>query len=135
MPSAAERPRDPGLAAERTALAWQRMALGFTTLAAVTLAGAAHGHAPGLVLPAAGLFAIAAAVWLHARRRVGDPQTPTTGRPLALLAAAAAAAALVAAVMAVARPGCPPAPASWPGRAAAFAGGRVDRVGSGPDVL
>src|SRR3954470_19471038 len=105
MASAAERPRDPGLAAERTALAWQRMALGFTTLAAVTLAGAAHGHAPGLVLPAAGPFAIAAAVWLHARRRVGDPQTPTTARPLALLAAATAAAALAGGGVGVGRPG------------------------------
>jgi uncharacterized membrane protein YidH (DUF202 family) len=105
MPSAAERPRDPGLAAERTALAWQRMALGFTTLAALTLAAAAHRNAPRLVLPAAALFAVAAAVWLHARRRVGAPDTPTTARPLALLAAATVAAALVAAVMAVVRPG------------------------------
>jgi uncharacterized membrane protein YidH (DUF202 family) len=105
MPSAAERPRDPGLAAERTALAWQRMALGFTTLAAVTLAAAAHRNAPRLVLPAAALFVVAAAVWLHARRRVADPAVPTTARPLALLAAATVVAALVAAVMAVVRPG------------------------------
>jgi uncharacterized membrane protein YidH (DUF202 family) len=105
MPSAADRPRDPGLAAERTALAWQRMALGFTTLAAVTLAGAAHRNAPRLLLPAAALFVVAAAVWLHARRRVADPGVPTTARPLALLAAATVAAALVAAVMAVVRPG------------------------------
>src|SRR5919202_4889249 len=105
MPSADERMPDPGLAAERTALAWQRMALGFTTLAAVTLAAAAHRHAPRLVLPAVGLFAVAAAIWLHARRRVADPGIPTTARPLALLAAATMAAALVAAVMAVVRPG------------------------------
>jgi uncharacterized membrane protein YidH (DUF202 family) len=105
MPSAAERPRDPGLAAERTALAWQRMALGFTTLAAVTLAAAAHRNAPRLVLPAAGLFAVAAGVWLYARRRVADPGTPTTARPLALLAVATVAAAVVAAVMAVVRAG------------------------------
>src|SRR3954454_14975695 len=105
MPSAAERPRDPGLAAERTALAWQRMALGFTTLAALTLAAAAHRKAPGLVLPAAALFAVAAAVWLHARRRVGASGTPTTARPLGLLTAATVAAALVAAVLAVVRPG------------------------------
>src|ERR687890_764188 len=50
------------------------------------------------------LFAIAAAVWVHARRRVGAPDTPTTARPLALLAAATVTAALVAAVMAVVRP-------------------------------
>jgi uncharacterized membrane protein YidH (DUF202 family) len=104
MRSAAERPRDPGLAAERTALAWQRAALGFTTLAAVTLAAAAHRHALRLVLPAVGLFAVAAAVWLHARRRVADPGKPTRARPLALLAAATAAAAIVAVVMAVGRP-------------------------------
>src|SRR3954453_22406426 len=105
MPSAAEHRRDPGLAEERTALAWQRMALGFTTLAAVALAGAAHRHAAWLVLPAVALFVVAAAVWLHARRRVGDPAVRTTARPLALLAAATVAAALVAAVMAVVRPG------------------------------
>jgi uncharacterized membrane protein YidH (DUF202 family) len=105
MRSAAERPRDPGLAAERTALAWQRAALGFTTLAAVTLAAAAHRHAPRLVLPAAGLFAVAGAVWLHARRRVAAPGIPTTARPLALLAAATTAAAIVAVLMAVGRPG------------------------------
>src|SRR3954471_18212110 len=108
MPSAAERPRDPGLAAERTALAWQRMALGFTTLAALTLAAAAHRNAPRLVLPAAALFAVAAAVWLHARRRVGAPDTPTTARPLALLAAATVAAALVAAGTGGVRGGRPP---------------------------
>src|SRR5919202_5084566 len=105
MRSAAERPPDPGLAGERTALAWQRMALGFTTLAAVTLAAAAHLHAPWLVLPAVGLFAVAAAIWLHARRRVADPGLPTTAPPPALLAAATAAAAIVAVGMALRRPG------------------------------
>lgn len=105
MPSAAERPRDRGLAAERTALAWQRTSLGFTTLAAVTLAAAAHRRAAWLVLPAVALFAVAAAVWLHARRRVADPHGPTTGRTLALLGAATGAVALLAAVIAVVRPG------------------------------
>jgi uncharacterized membrane protein YidH (DUF202 family) len=105
MPSAADRRRDPGLAEERTALAWQRMALGFTTLAAVTLAAAAHRQALLLLVPAAALFAVAAAVWRHARRRMADPDVPTTARPLALLAAATAAAGLVAAIMALARPG------------------------------
>jgi uncharacterized membrane protein YidH (DUF202 family) len=105
MPSAADGARDPGLAAERTALAWQRMALGFTTCSALTLAAAAHRHAPWLVGPAAALFTVAATVWFHARRRARAPQTRTTARPLALLAAATVAAALVAAAMALVHPG------------------------------
>jgi hypothetical protein len=77
------------------------MALGFTSLAAVTLAAAAHRDAPWMLAPAAALFVVGAVVWLYARRRAGDPAMPTTTRPLALLAAATAAAGVIAAVMAV----------------------------------
>jgi uncharacterized membrane protein YidH (DUF202 family) len=105
MPSAAEPPGDPGLASERTALAWQRMALGFTSMAAVMLAAAAHRQEPLLIAPSVALFAVAAAVWRYARRRVGDRALGTERRPLALLAIATAAAAVAAAALSLVRPG------------------------------
>jgi hypothetical protein len=77
------------------------MALGFTSLAAVTLGAAAHREAPWMLVPAAALFVVAAAVWLHARRRAVDLSMRTTARPLALLALATAAAAAVAVAMAI----------------------------------
>src|SRR4051794_41840500 len=96
MPSTADPPRDPGLAPERTALAWQRMALGFTSMAAVMLAAAAHRGDPWLLAPSVALFAVAAAVWRYARRRTGDRALRTARPPVALLAYATAAAALAA---------------------------------------
>lgn len=96
MPSAADRPRDPGLAVERTALAWQRMAGGFATLAALTLGGAARRDAPWMVIPAAALLALAVGVYLHSRRRTRGARTD----PHALRALAAAV--FVAGVMAAA---------------------------------
>ena len=105
MPSAARPRPGRGLARERTALAWQRMGLGFTSLAAVTLGAAAHRDAPWMLVPAAALFVVAAAVWLYARRRAGDPSAGTAARPLALLAAATGAAAAIAAAMALIAPG------------------------------
>jgi uncharacterized membrane protein YidH (DUF202 family) len=105
MPSTAEAPRDPGLAAERTALAWQRMALGFTSMAAVMLAAAAHRGDPWLLAPSVALFAVAAAVWRYARRRTGDRALRTARRPVALLAYATAAAAVAAAALSLIRPG------------------------------
>jgi uncharacterized membrane protein YidH (DUF202 family) len=105
MPSAAERgPRDPGLARERTALAWQRMALSFVSLSALTLGAAAHHGAPGLLAPAGLLFAIAGGVWRHARRRVADPSLATAVRPMVMLGAATGAAALIATVLVFVRP-------------------------------
>jgi uncharacterized membrane protein YidH (DUF202 family) len=104
MRSAADPPDDPGLARERTALAWQRMALSFITLAAVTLGAAAHRGEPDLLIPSATLFAVAAAVWRYARRRSADRSLPTAARPVALLAAATALAALAAAILVVVRP-------------------------------
>src|SRR3954470_21845792 len=106
MPSAAEPPRDPGLASERTALAWQRMALGFTSIAAVTLAAAAHRQVPWLIAPSVALFAVAAAVWRYARRRTGDRALRTARRPVALLPSATAAGAAAG--------GAPPGPAAAP---------------------
>jgi uncharacterized membrane protein YidH (DUF202 family) len=100
MPSTAEAPGDRGLARERTALSWQRMALSFTSLAGVTLAAAAHRHRPWLLAPAAAVFVLGAGVWLYSRRRIAAPTIPTERRPLVLLAAAAIAAAAVAAVLA-----------------------------------
>jgi uncharacterized membrane protein YidH (DUF202 family) len=105
MPSAARPRPGRGLARERTALAWQRMALGFTSLAAVMLGAAAHRDAPWMLGPAALMFVVAAAVWLHARRRGRDLSLRTTSRPLRLLTLATAVAAVVAAVMAIVAPG------------------------------
>ena len=77
MPSTAEPPGDRGLARERTALSWQRMALSFTSLAGVTLAAAAHRHRPWLLAPAAVLGLVGGAIWLYARGRIGDPARTT----------------------------------------------------------
>jgi len=101
MPSAGEAPGDRGLARERTALSWQRMALSFTSLAGVTLAAAAHRHRPWLLAPAAILAVVGGAIWLYARRRIGDPARTTERGPIALLAVAVVVAALGAVVLAV----------------------------------
>jgi hypothetical protein len=106
MPSTADLvPGDPGLARERTALAWQRMALSYTSLAAVMLASAAHRQRLWLLVPAALLFAVGAAVWLYARRRIGDPALFTARRPIALLAVAVGVAAVAAGVLSAFSPG------------------------------
>jgi uncharacterized membrane protein YidH (DUF202 family) len=105
MPSTAEPPGDQGLASARTALAWQRMALSFTSIAAVNLAAAAHRQVPWLIAPSAALFAVAAATWRYARRRMGDRGVRTARRPIALLALATAAAAVAAAALSLVRPG------------------------------
>ncbi len=103
MSSAADRPRDPGLAVERTALAWQRMATGFVTLAALTLGGASRRDEPWMLIPALGLLAVAVVVYRQGRRRAaGGPPQP---RALATLAAAVVAAAVVAAAVALAGDG------------------------------
>jgi uncharacterized membrane protein YidH (DUF202 family) len=100
MPSTADLPDDPGLARERTALAWQRAALSYASLAALTLAAAAHRQRPWLLAPAAILGVAGAAVWLYARRRIGDPGPTTERAPMALLAAAVVLAAVVAGALA-----------------------------------
>jgi hypothetical protein len=100
MPSTADLPGDRGLARERTALSWQRMALSFTSLAGVTLAAAAHRHRPWLLAPAAVLGVVGGAIWLYARQRIGDPGRTTARRPIVLLAVAVILAALGAALLA-----------------------------------
>ena|SRR6185295_905061 len=105
MRSAAEPPRDPGVASERTALAWQRMALSFTSIAAVTLAAAAHRQVPWLIAPSVALFAVAAVIWRYARKRTGSRGLSTARGPVALLALATAAAAVAAAALSLVRPG------------------------------
>jgi uncharacterized membrane protein YidH (DUF202 family) len=105
MPSTAEPSGDPARASERTGLAWQRMALSFTSIAAVMLAAAAHRQVVWLLGPSAVLFAVAAAIWRYARRRIGDRALRTARRPVALLAVATAAAAVAAAALSLIRPG------------------------------
>jgi uncharacterized membrane protein YidH (DUF202 family) len=101
-----EAPGDPGLAAERTAMTWQRMALAFTSLGAVVLGVGAHRNTPWLVLPAAALFLVAAVIWRYWRRRAVRPRDDL-GRsaPLLWLTAAAVATAVTAAALTVVHPG------------------------------
>jgi uncharacterized membrane protein YidH (DUF202 family) len=99
MPS----PERPGLARERTGLAWQRSALGFVALAGVVLSVAAHREAPGLIVLSAALVAVAGAVWREGRRAYAHTEVQAHVRALALLAGATALAALAAAVVVLVR--------------------------------
>jgi uncharacterized membrane protein YidH (DUF202 family) len=99
MPS----PEPPGLARERTGLAWQRTALGFVGLGGVVLGVAAHREAPTLLVPSVALLAVAAAVWRHGQRAYARPEVQAQPRAIALLAVATAAAALVAAIVVLVR--------------------------------
>jgi hypothetical protein len=105
MRSRAEAPGDPGLAAERTAMTWQRMALAFVSLGGVTLGVEEHRNVPWMVLPAAGLFLIGAFVWRYWRRRAARPLTGDRGAALRWLTLATVAAAVTAAALTVARAG------------------------------
>jgi uncharacterized membrane protein YidH (DUF202 family) len=99
MPS----PERPGLARERTGLAWQRSALGFAALAGIVLSVAAHREAPALIVVSAALAGIAVAVWRQGRHAYADPDVGAQPRALGLIALATAAAALTAAVLVVVR--------------------------------
>jgi len=99
MPS----PERPGVARERTGLAWQRSALGFVGLAGVVLSVAAHREAPGLLVVSVALAAVALAVWRHGQRAYGNAGVQAQPRALALITVATALAALVAAVVVTVR--------------------------------
>lgn len=93
---------DASLAGPRTALAWQRTALVFATLAALCLGAAAHRHE--LAAGAAGA-AILAGVALAVRRRGERPRRPERpGDPagVRLVAGATVGAAALVAVLVVA---------------------------------
>jgi len=101
MPPLDEQP--PGVAHERTGLAWERQALAFWTLAAVTLGIAAHRNAPALLIGSAALVGVGVAVWFTGRRAyTRDGVQPQAGA-LALIALATVLAALVAAVVVIVR--------------------------------
>jgi uncharacterized membrane protein YidH (DUF202 family) len=95
MPS----PERPGVARERTGLAWERSAFGFVALATVVMTVAAHREAPGLLILSAALVAVAVAVWREGRRAYTGSEVHAQPRALGLLAAATALAALVSAVV------------------------------------
>jgi uncharacterized membrane protein YidH (DUF202 family) len=99
MPS----PERPGVARERTGLAWQRSALGFVTLAGIVLSVAAHHEAPGLLAVSGALVAVAVAVWRHGLRAYARSEVQPQHRALAFLAVATAMAAVAAAAIVVVR--------------------------------
>ena len=101
MPPPDEQP--PGVARERTGLAWERQSLAIWTLAAVMLGIAAHRDAPGLRIASAALVGVGVAVWFTGRRAyTKDAVQPQSGA-LGLIALATASAALVAAVVVIVR--------------------------------
>jgi uncharacterized membrane protein YidH (DUF202 family) len=91
----------PGLARERTGLAWERSALAFGTLAAVVLGVAAHRDEPGLLALAAALGVAGAAVWQHGRRSYDRSAVAAQTRAFALMTVAVALTAVVAAIVVV----------------------------------
>lgn len=84
----------PGLAPQRTALAWQRTALDFVVIGGL-LVHAARGHNPIRLAPAAVSLVVGAAVLLTARRRRPGPGAT----PIRALGAAAIVIALLAAIL------------------------------------
>ena len=95
MPS----PERPGLARERTGLAWQRSALGYVALAGLVLSVAAHREAPGLLAMSAALAAVAVAVWRQGRRAYARSEVQAQQPALAFLALATALSALAASIV------------------------------------
>ena len=83
-------------------MTWQRMALGFTSLGALTIALAAHRNTPWMVLPAAALLTVGAAIALYWRRRAVTGAHPSAVR---WLTAATVATAVMAAVLTLLHPG------------------------------
>jgi uncharacterized membrane protein YidH (DUF202 family) len=93
----------PGVARERTGLAWERSALGFAGLAALVLSVAAHREAPALIVLSIALLAVAAAVWRQGKHAYAEPEVQSQPRAIALLAAATTLAALAAAIVVLVR--------------------------------
>ena len=87
---------DPGLAIERTALAWRRTSLGLAANAALLLRLGLEGGEPALACAASALVAAAAAAtWTYGRRSAGHNRRAFQGahpvaRPGALRAVAVA---------------------------------------------
>jgi uncharacterized membrane protein YidH (DUF202 family) len=93
----------PGVARERTGLAWERQAFAFCTLAAVMLGVAARHSAPGLLVLSGALLGVAIAVWRTGRRAYESDAVRAQPHAMKLLAATTAATALIAAVVVVVR--------------------------------
>jgi uncharacterized membrane protein YidH (DUF202 family) len=100
---------DPGLAAERTVLGWQRTAFGLLGVAALVLRFAARESvlALGAVVAAGGLLAALVAWWHGSHARRIDGREPGAAGPPRLLSLAVAAVAAGAAVTVVAGLGRP----------------------------
>lgn len=99
MPSP-ERP--PIAVGERTALAWERSALAYATLAAVVLGIAAHRGLPGLLVVSVALLVVALLVWRHGRRGYDRADVIAQPRALRLMALATALVALTATIVVIA---------------------------------
>ncbi|MEO8688023.1 MAG: DUF202 domain-containing protein [Solirubrobacteraceae bacterium] len=77
----------PGLAAERTALAWSRTAMGLLVVSGLLVRFAERGRAPVAgELAAALALATSGGVWWHARR-LHQRSEPPTGPQLRVLSA------------------------------------------------
>ena len=73
--------RDPGLQPERTALAWQRTAIGFVAAALLFLRwGTQHG--PGVAVVTALAALVAGWIFVRTRQRLGGATTPALGPAL-----------------------------------------------------
>jgi uncharacterized membrane protein YidH (DUF202 family) len=95
-PAGTRPPRDPGVAHERTALAWQRMALGFLSLAALVIGLAARDQSAWMLVPAAVIATASGVVWMYGRVRAGSTAGPADRHRLALARLSAATLGLAA---------------------------------------
>jgi uncharacterized membrane protein YidH (DUF202 family) len=98
MPS----PDRPAIAVgERTALAWERSALAYASLAAVVLGIAAHRGLPGLLVVTVVLLVVALLVWRQGRRAYDREAVVAQPRALRLIALTTALVAVAAAVVVI----------------------------------